>query len=333
MYATAFGLKSEPFRMTPDPECVYMSNSHREVLAGLTYAIVSQKGFVLLTGEAGSGKTTSIARCLRRLPEGRIKVSAVVIPTLHSEDFLELVLLNFGFTQVPRGKAMRLHVLREFLLKADEKGEVPVLIIDEAQKLNAEVLEEIRLLGNFETPRKKLIQIVLAGQPEISELLDLPELRQLKQRFGVRLHLQLLSAQDTRDYIQFRWRMAGGDAAPFTADALAAIERLSNGVPRIINALCDNALILAVAEAQKQVTATHIWNAAADLHLGEPGTGSAQPAAAPPAPAVTANGHGSTPAIAAPPFATFKALERYQNGGSNRPSRWMRWASKFGLAS
>src|SRR5215472_8629790 len=186
MYHQFFGLRKDPFGMTPDPAFLYVTAAHREALAGLTYSILSRKGFVVLTGDAGTGKTTLLTRILQSIPPSRARFSVVLNPTLTPAEFLELALLDFGIGSIPASKAQRLLLLEEFLVKAREQKQVPVLVVDEAHKLPPDVLEEIRLLSNFEQAEAKLLQIVLAGQTELAAVLNRPDLRQLKQRIAVR---------------------------------------------------------------------------------------------------------------------------------------------------
>jgi general secretion pathway protein A len=339
MYAAAFGLHTEPFKMTPDPACVYLSNSHREALAGLTYALLGQKGFVMLTGTAGIGKTTLIARCLQHVPAGKVRSSVVVTPTVAPDEFLELVLLNFGIENVPASKAARLYQFREFLLRAERAQQIPVLVVDEAHKLNGHVLEEIRLLGNFETPEKKLLHIILAGQSELVTRVNHPDLWQLKQRLAVRLHIQPLLPHERAEYVRFRWQKAGGGAAPFEPDALETVGHVSEGIPRVINVICDNALIVAVAERRRAVTNAHVLSACADLGLSlKPGRPEPAPVAVirqTPRPAKAAAARSALvtasetagDTVAAP--VPFRTLQRYES--APRKSLWRRWAHRLGL--
>src|SRR5579872_3045130 len=231
MYYQFFGLQKEPFGMTPDPAFLFLSAAHREALAGLTYAILSRKGFVVLTGDAGTGKTTLLTRVVQSVPESRACFSVVLNPTLTPAEFLELVLLDFGIVEVPASKAQRLTILREFLTEAFQQRRVPVLVVDEAHKLPPDVLEEIRLLSNFELPEGKLLQIVLAGQTELGDLLNRQDLRQLKQRVAVRLAIHPLSAVDVDHYIRHRWQRAEGrEPHPFQPEAVRTIAQYSRGI-------------------------------------------------------------------------------------------------------
>lgn len=268
MYNEFFGLDKNPFNMTPDPAFLYLTKQHREALAGLTYAILDRKGFLALSGMAGSGKTTLLAWVLQKLPRGRIQSSVILNPTLTREEFLELAMLGFGLPNIPANKAQRLWVLQKFLVKGKQEGKVNVLVIDEAHKLNPDLLEEIRLLGNFEHADEKLLQILLVGQSELDKVLSRPDLWQLKQRISVRLLLEPLSPKEVGHYIQHRWRVAGGKSpAPFSPEAITNITSWSQCIPRLINSICDNALILAFAEESSNVSADHINASARDLGL------------------------------------------------------------------
>lgn len=338
MYHQFFGLKKEPFSMTPDPAFLFLTAAHREALAGLTYSILNRKGFVVLTGDAGTGKTTLLTRILQSIPATRARFSVVLNPTLTPAEFLELALLDFGISSVPDSKAQRLTVLRQFLLEAFEKRQAPVLIVDEAHKLPPDVLEEIRLLSNFELPEGKLLQIVLAGQTELGDLLNREDLRQLKQRVAVRLAIHPLSASDVEHYIHHRWQKAGALAPhPFQAEAVNRIAHWSRGIPRLVNVLCDNALMLAYGEGITAIGAKQIGEVAGDLDLldGRVRSNRAAPALMP----ADANGSGAGMASGKPaaraneaPPLQIPTLERYPTNAI-RPSRLMRLAGKLGLTN
>ena len=242
---------------------------HREALAALTYGILEEKGFIVVTGEAGTGKTTLLSRLLRMIPGARTAFSLVLNPTLSPEEFLESALADFGIEEIPNSKMHRLLKLQQFLTTARSSGKICVLVADEAHKLSSEVLEEIRLLTNFENAERKLLQIVLAGQTELRNILNTEELRQLKQRIAVRCELRPLSNAEVAEYMYFRWARAGGaDEPPFDEDAIDIIACASRGIPRVINALCDGALILIYATGDSSVTAAHARQVARDLDLG-----------------------------------------------------------------
>jgi general secretion pathway protein A len=292
MYTAFYNLEKKPFTMTPDPSFLYMTSQHREALTGLTYAVLDRKGFLVLSGMAGVGKTTALAWVLQKLPTDKVRSSVILNPTLTCQEFLELTLLDFGITDVPASKAQRLWLLQKFLMRGREEGKVNVLIVDEAHKLSFEVLEEIRLLGNLEYGDEKLIQILLLGQRELDDVLNQPNLWQLKQRISVRLTLNALSTDDVDRYVQHRWTVAGGKTHPFTPEAVAHLKKWSKGIPRLINSICDNALILAFADESSTVTVEHVDSAAKDLQLIE------KPVAPPPAPAPSAV-LAAAPAVAA----------------------------------
>ncbi len=267
MYRQTFGLRKDPFNLTPDPGFLYLTAQHREALVGLTYAILQRKGFVVMTGEAGTGKTTLLARALQFLPVTKLQFSVVLNPTLTPAEFLEMVLLDFGLRDIPASKAQRLWRLQNLILQGARDGKVSALVVDEAHKLSPEVLEEIRLLGNFEDADHKLLQILLVGQTELNDILDRDDLRQLKQRIAVRLSIGPLAATDIEQYIRHRWLRAGGTRAPFSEAAVDEIAYMSRGIPRLINSLCENALTLALGEGSVMVDRQHVEAAATDLHL------------------------------------------------------------------
>lgn len=267
MYLHHFGLKKNPFNMTADPAFLYFTPRHRECVAGLAYAVTSRKGIVVLIGEAGTGKTTVLTRVLQHLPL-KIHPSVIFNPALTPAEFFELVMLEFGFSSVPGSKALRITALQQFLLKTHAEGKIAALVVDEAHKVNPEVLEEIRLLGNFERGGEKLLQVVLSGQPELNGLLNREDLRQFKQRVALRLSTDPLSTSEVESYLAFRWTTAGGKAPqPFSPESAAALARFSGGIPRIINALCDNALVTAFSEGTTTVTLEHVAEAARDLAI------------------------------------------------------------------
>ena len=268
MYEEFFGVNRCPFSMTPDPGFLYLTDSHREAIAGLNYAIIQRKGFVVLAGEAGTGKTTLLRKLMEMLPESDVITSVVLNPLLTPREFIELLMLDFGIAAPPRSKARRLTRLAQTLIEAHAAGKTAVLFIDEAHKLTFELLEEIRLLTNFETSSQKLLQIVLAGQPEIVDLLNRRELWQLKQRIAIRLQTHPLSRDQVAKYISHRWGKAGGtENAPFTEDAVSLIALKSMGIPRLINAICDNALLFAFGAGSKSVGPRLIGEVVRDLDL------------------------------------------------------------------
>lgn len=311
MYNEFFGLQKSPFALTPDPEFLYLTAQHREAVAGLTYAILGRRGFVVLTGGAGTGKTTVLRRILQHLPENRIQSSMIVNPTLTPAEFLEAALMDFGLDNIPASKAQRIAILQDFLWAGFRAGKVSALIVDEAHKLTPELIEELRLLGNFESDDQKLLQILLVGQPELDSLLNHASLTQFKQRISLRLSVAALSEAEIGQYIQYRWLKAGGSKVPFAADAIASIGRAAKGVPRVINLLCDNCLMLAFGEQSPSVEQRHILTVCRELQFAAPVP---QPAEA----------HGETPSFEMAPMRT---LARYQT--STRTSWLAKLATKF----
>ena len=269
MYRTFFGLTRSPFEISPDPFFYYGSPRHNEALAAIYYGIRARKGFVVVTGEVGTGKTLLIRRIQGELERGKIEFAYIFNPLLGPEDFLKYILGDLNLP-VPKTKGEALHGLNEYLISRHKKGLTTVLIVDEAQHLSTEVLEEIRLLTNLETTREKLLQIVLLGQPELDDKLDSPNLRQLKQRVAFRCHLQPLTQIECRDYIVRRLQRAGAGVNSwkvFPDEVLAKVYEYSRGIPRLINAIGENALIAAYAKQSKVVTEDIIEEVAADLRL------------------------------------------------------------------
>jgi general secretion pathway protein A len=268
MYNKFFGLQRNPFNLTPDPGFLFLTAQHREALAGLTYAILGRKGFVVLTGGPGTGKTTLLMRVLEYLPKDRLRSSVILNTTLSPTEFLETALLNFGITDIPASKAQRLLKLQAMLMECHRAGKVCALVVDEAHKLSPEVLEEIRLLSNFEKADEKLLQIVIVGQEELVDVLNRTDLWQLKQRIAVRFSIASLSLPDVDRYIRHRWGKAGGSAAiPFNAEAISAVAQWSQGIPRVMNAICDNTLMLAFSNGTKSADAKLVLEASIDLDL------------------------------------------------------------------
>lgn len=327
MYAKFFGLNTEPFRATPDPATMYFTPGHREALAGISYAIFAHKGFAVLTGEAGTGKTTILSRIVQLSPQSEATFSVILNSSLNSNEFLESVLLDFGIEDIPASKAQRLQKLQKLLLAEYNAGRTCALVIDEAQRLSEDVLEEVRLLSNCELPDQKLLQIVLSGQPELDRILEHDNMRQLRQRIAVRVHLHPLTAAETAEYIQFRWAKAGGaDAPPFDPAALSAISEYARRIPRMINILCDSSLLQAFTDASLTVTAEHVDTAARDLMMRRrSGSLSAEHPGFGPAPLELAVSRNGTAARAVEPLPT---LRRYAAPPPPQ-SRISRWAAKL----
>jgi general secretion pathway protein A len=243
MYNNFYGLKEKPFEITPDPNFLFLSPGHQEALAHLTYAVRERVGFTVITGEVGTGKTTLVQSLLGQL-NGRTKTAYLFNPNLNTLDFLEYICEDLGLKVLRRSKGQYIAQLYQLLLDYYAQGINVVLIIDEAHRLQAELLEEVRLLTNLETPKGKLLQVVLMGQPELNAILDRHEFRQLKQRVSLRYHLRALTRRETEHYIQSRLQKAGiVNPRIFSPKALSLIYKYSQGLPRLINILCDNALI------------------------------------------------------------------------------------------
>jgi general secretion pathway protein A len=269
MYREFYGLVRTPFEMTPDPSFLYLGDAHREGLATLVYGVSSGKGFVMLTGEVGTGKTTLLHALLGQL-DSQTKSAFIFNPRLEPLDFFHMLFEELGNEVKNRTKAEYLLALNDFLIDRLEKNEKTLLIIDEAQNLSAEMLEEIRLLSNLETPRSKLIQIMLVGQPELTEMLGLPELRQLRQRIALRHHLRPFDEDETQDYIEERLRKAGFTGRKlFKKAAMREVYACTAGTPRLINSVCDSALLMGYAKQIRVIDAVVIREVAADLDLDE----------------------------------------------------------------
>jgi len=270
MYQSFYGLKQNPFNVTPDPEFLYLGQKHREALAHLVYGVREKKGFIVITGEVGTGKTTLIRCLLERLHNGNgTKAAFLFNPKLGATEFIQYILKDLGLTIQGATKGDSLHALNEYLLAAYEKGERVILIVDEAQALDPNVLEEIRLLSNLETSKAKLLQIILAGQPELDQTLSRSEFRQIRQRINMRYHLKALSEEETKEYIQKRLQIAGVKGRLFTQKAIKQVYRSSGGIPRLINILCDNSLLNGYSSDQRVIDTKLVKEAAKDLKLGK----------------------------------------------------------------
>jgi general secretion pathway protein A len=268
MYESFYGLKENPFKVTPDPKFLYLGENHKEALAQLLYGVKESKGFIVITGEVGAGKTTLLYSLLERIDNnGHMKTAFLFNPKLEVNDFILYILRDLGVKVRRSTKGDYLQALHGYLLDAYRHDKKVVLIVDEAQGLKPELLEEIRLLSNLETAKSKLLQIVLVGQPELNKTLLDPDFRQLKQRVNLRYHLTPLSEKETKEYIEKRLRIAGSNGAIFTPKAIREIYRRSRGIPRVINILCDNTLLTAYALDQKVVDVKPVMEAAKDLKL------------------------------------------------------------------
>jgi general secretion pathway protein A len=271
MYKAFYNLKRNPFEITPDPSFLFPTKRHNEALAALYYGVRRHKGFVVMTGEVGTGKTL-LVRCLLQLLKGSNVAYAYVFNSrLSPLEFLQYIAGDFGLPASGKGKSDLLLDLSNFLIARHQKKLTTVLVVDEAHHLTAEVLEEVRLLTNLETAQEKLLQILLVGQPELDEKLDSVELRQLKQRVALRSQLEPLDADETKGYVQRRLQLASADsraAEIFPAEAIARVYFHSRGIPRLINTICENTLIGAYARQMRAVTSAIVDEVAADFRLG-----------------------------------------------------------------
>ncbi len=271
MYKAFFKLARNPFDLTPDPAYFVSTRRHNEALAALHYGIRRHKGFVVVTGEVGTGKTLLLRCLLRLLKESRdIAYAYLFNSRLTPTEFLQYILADFGLPAAGKNKSELLLDLGQFLVLRGTKALTTVLIIDEAHHLSEELLEEVRLLSNLETTDDKLLQIVLVGQPELDQKLDSIALRQLKQRIALRAQLAPLEAQETREYIEHRLRVAGLEGEPsdlFPPDVVAAVYRHSHGFPRLINTICENALIIAYARQIPKINTDVVEDVAREFRL------------------------------------------------------------------
>ncbi len=264
MYNDFYGFQEAPFNITPDPRFLFFSDRHREAYHHLLFGIRERKGFIQITGEVGAGKTT-VCRALLEELGPRYRTALILNPCLSGDELLRAVLIELGLKPA-RGRVECLQRLNEYLLQQLAEGNDVVLIIDEAQDLGFELLEQVRLLSNLETDQRKLLQIVLIGQPELRDKLDERRLRQLRQRITVRYHLAPLSRGETEHYIRHRLQVAGANGRPtFNRWALGAIHRYSGGVPRLINAVCDKALLCGYVDGEDSLGWRHVRRAIREL--------------------------------------------------------------------
>jgi general secretion pathway protein A len=273
IYNPYFGFSDNPFNISPDPEFLYRSPQHEEALANLIYGVQSRKGFIVLTGEVGTGKTTML-ECLRDyLDTIRTEFAFIFNSRLSPEQFFEMMAFDFDLDCDRKSKTDVLFALNTLLLQQTERGRTCVLIVDEAHNLEWDVLEEIRLLGNLENRGGKLLQIILAGQPELDRKLDAPNLRQLKQRVVLRCSLDPLEPEESSAYVESRLARAGmPNQTVFPPEVLEEIYKRSRGIPRVINLICDNLLVTAFAMEQKTTTAGMLDEVCQDLRLEWPGS-------------------------------------------------------------
>ncbi len=268
MYTSFFGLTEKPFAITPDPRYLYLSERHAEALAHLLYGINESGGFIQLTGEVGTGKTTVVRTLLSRVPH-HADVAVILNPRVTPVEFLLTICeeLGLAIADADRDSVKQMvDALNRRLLSAHAEGRRIIVIVDEAQNLSAETLEQVRLLTNLETPTQKLLQIILIGQPELRELLSRNDLRQLAQRITGRYHLKPLSREETEGYVRHRLRVAGAVGEIFTPGALREVYRLASGVPRVVNVTCDRALLGAYTQEQRRVTARLVRRAAGEVY-------------------------------------------------------------------
>jgi general secretion pathway protein A len=270
MYKEFYGLRANPFNVNPDPRYLFLTRHTEEALACLTYGIQSRKGFVLLTGEVGTGKTTLINKLLEWLRLQQVATAFIFNSRLNTPQFLDYMMADFGIPCDSKAKSQVLLRLYNWLLDRYRAGETAVLIVDEAQNLSDEVLEEIRMLTNLETFTEKLLQIVLVGQPELEQKLKQPQLRQLRQRLTLRAKTHALTLDETKAYVQQRLRIAGSNGQQiFEPEALVTIHRYASGIPRVINLLCEHCLVSAFVDQQKIIGSTVVDGVARDFDLGD----------------------------------------------------------------
>jgi general secretion pathway protein A len=265
MYSSYFNLKKKPFELLPDPDFIYLSRSHKKALTYLDHGIRERAGFILLTGEVGSGKTTLIRDLLKKKYD-KVILAKLFNTRVSSEQLLAMINEDFGLTVSGKDKITLMRELNDFLVEQYAAGKQPILIVDEAQNLSAELLEEVRMLSNLESAHGKLLQIMLVGQPELRETLAAPELLQLRQRISINCHLKALSREETAEYIQHRMEVAGNaEAVAFSGASLDLVHRHSRGIPRLINIICDYVMLSSFAEGVRSVSADLVGDIIRDL--------------------------------------------------------------------
>ena len=268
MYEKYYGLKEKPFSLTPDPGYLFFSEKHREALAHLEYGIKERQGFILITGEVGTGKTTICRALLNRIDQ-RVRTSLILNPRLSGFQLLQAIVEDFGVAPETRSRRKLFQQLNSFLLAQSSSGVTPVLILDEAQGLAPDLLEEIRIVSNMETEKSKLLQIILVGQPELRDKINSPSLRQLRQRIAIRYHILPLDRGETSAYIEHRLRVAGADDGvcfhPLATDRIFAY---SAGIPRLINLVCDKSLLAGFVRETKCITDDLAETAIRELEAG-----------------------------------------------------------------
>jgi general secretion pathway protein A len=266
MYQSYYGLSEMPFNITPDPKFLYLSPTHQEALQHLLYGLQERKGFIVLVGEVGCGKTTLCRRLLNEIEDSHWDTALILNPRINETEMLKAILSELGERPQPGGLHALIEQMQEVLIQRITQGREIVLIIDEAQNLSFEVLEQIRLISNLETDKQKLLQIILMGQPELKDILGLPELRQLRQRILVHYELNPLTRGDVSHYVRHRLSLAGSQGRPqFTEWASRKIHRYSRGIPRIINNVCDKALLAAYIRSADTVNYWDVRRAIKDV--------------------------------------------------------------------
>lgn len=270
MYLKFYGLKEKPFNVTSDPSFLFFSRTHKEALSHLLYGIQDRKGFIAITGEIGAGKTTLCRALLNQLDPQRTKTAFIFNPSLSGLQLLEAILQDFGLTPQRKNKMVLFNQLNEFLLRQLTLGHNVVLMIDEAQNIRTPLLEEIRMLSNLETDKEKLFQIILVGQPQLNDKLNTPDLYQLRQRIAVRFHINPLGRDEIEKYIHHRLKVAGSDGnIKFPRESIERIFAYSNGVPRLMNLICDRALLTGFVMGSKVLTEGIIEKSVAELENTE----------------------------------------------------------------